>query len=98
MYVPARVPRYGEFLPVGWLFSLGSFLEKFKSDSIYLATFFHGTSSVLILKKMGWATFWAIFPLSHLVTLLLAAALSVMLSAEFRNGSIRHPRHFLRLF
>jgi hypothetical protein len=21
-----------------------------------------------------------------------------MLSAEFRNGSIRHPRHFLRLF
>jgi hypothetical protein len=26
-----------------------------------LGYFFHGTSCVLILKKMGWARFWAIF-------------------------------------
>jgi hypothetical protein len=33
------------------------------------ATFFHGTSLVLILAKNGWATFWATFSQTHLVTL-----------------------------
>jgi hypothetical protein len=53
------------------LFSLGSFLK------ILLATFFHGESNVLILAKMAWATLWAFFSQTHLVTLK-TAKLAVM--------------------
>jgi hypothetical protein len=39
----------------------GQFFEKCKCSPHFLATFFHGESFVLILTKMDWATFWAIF-------------------------------------
>jgi hypothetical protein len=40
---------------------------------LFLATFFHGKDYVLYCQKMGWATFWAIFSQTHLVTLLVSA-------------------------
>jgi hypothetical protein len=41
-----------------------------KSSAHSLATFFHGASNVLILRrKMGCAAFWATFSQTHLVTL-----------------------------
>jgi hypothetical protein len=35
--------------------------ENDRSRANFLATFFHGKSHVLILAKIGLATFWAIF-------------------------------------
>jgi hypothetical protein len=34
--------------------------------------FFRGKSFVLIMTKMGWATFWAIYSQTHLVTLIVS--------------------------
>jgi hypothetical protein len=47
----------------------GSFFENYSRSPYYWATFCHGKSSVLI-KKTGWATSWATFSQTHLVTLL----------------------------
>jgi hypothetical protein len=54
------VIRWGEFSPIGRLLTLGTNLKIIEVTKI-LGYFFHGTSCVLILKKMGWARFWAIF-------------------------------------
>jgi hypothetical protein len=40
----------------------GQFFYKFKSMAISLASFFHDTSMNNFDLKIGWATFWAIFP------------------------------------
>jgi hypothetical protein len=48
-------------LLIVWLFNLGSFFKKNRSSQNCWATFYHGTSYLFILKKMGRATFWAIF-------------------------------------
>jgi hypothetical protein len=45
-------------------------LKKFRSSPNFWATFFHGKSNVLLLTKMGWATFWAIFSQTLLVTVI----------------------------
>jgi hypothetical protein len=42
---------------------------KIRGEAQILGDFFHGISYVLILKKMGWATVWAILSQTHLVTL-----------------------------
>jgi hypothetical protein len=34
-----------------------------------MCSFFQSIGRVLMLAKMDWATFWAIFPQTHLVTL-----------------------------
>jgi hypothetical protein len=48
----------------------GRFYESYRSSPDFWATFSHWESYVLILTKMGLATFWAIFYLqSHLVTM-----------------------------
>jgi hypothetical protein len=53
---------------------MGSFSKKYKSSQKILVTFFDCKSSVLILTKMGWATYWAIFlqQQTHLVTLVVS--------------------------
>jgi hypothetical protein len=40
-----------------------------RNSAKFLATGFHGTSYVLILTKNGWASLWATFSKTHLVTL-----------------------------
>jgi hypothetical protein len=50
--VKARVTRLGKFLPIGRLFSLGSFIKTtFVSKNGLLFI------KVIILTKMGWPTF-----------------------------------------
>jgi hypothetical protein len=50
----------------------GHQLENYRSSAHFWATFFHGTSYtyVLILTKIGWASFWATFSQIRLVSLL----------------------------
>jgi hypothetical protein len=49
----ARVTRLGDFSPIGWLFSLGSFLENYCCSPKFLTSFFNGQSYVLILTNNG---------------------------------------------
>jgi hypothetical protein len=62
----------GEFsIAILRLFSwLGSFLKIAKAAKS-LDFLFHGKSHVCtyLVERMGWATFWAIFSQTHLVTL-----------------------------
>jgi hypothetical protein len=53
-------------------FSLGSVFKYYISSANFCATFFHGTSYPCINfdKKLVWATFWATFSQTHLVTLI----------------------------
>jgi hypothetical protein len=61
-----RVTRLGEFSPIGRPFPLDSVLKNIEVHSPFLGgTFFHGQFK----QKMGWATCWAIFSQTHLVTL-----------------------------
>jgi hypothetical protein len=60
----------GEFSPIGRLFSLGRFVKITEVAQSLGLTFFHETSCVLIWGKTGWATPYAIFSQTHLVTLL----------------------------
>jgi hypothetical protein len=49
------------------------FFENYKSSPHFGATFFRGYGYLSIITKMGWATFWAIFSQTHLVTLLITS-------------------------
>jgi hypothetical protein len=66
----------GEFSPNGLLFTLGSYLKITEVAHIFWLLY----SMVKFKRKVGpkivWATFWAIFSQTHLVTLLLISALS----------------------
>jgi hypothetical protein len=64
-----RVTRLVEFSLIGRLFSLISYFENGRSSPNLCATFLHGERSASILTKHVWATFWAIFSQTHLVTL-----------------------------
>jgi hypothetical protein len=48
----------------------GQFFENYTISPHFGATFFLSIDYVLISAKMGWATFWAIFSQTYLVTLL----------------------------
>jgi hypothetical protein len=48
---------------------LGSFMKKKTISPNLCTTNFQGKSYILILTKKGWATFWAIFQQTHLLTL-----------------------------
>jgi hypothetical protein len=65
------VTRLGDFSPIGRLFIWGSFviLNRLVRSQKNCATFFLRKNNALILEKMGWATFWSIFSLTYLVTL-----------------------------
>jgi hypothetical protein len=70
------VARSSEFSPTGNLIldlGWGSFFEKIRSSP---CTFFSGTYKLHINfdLRMGWATFWAIFSQTNLVTLFQARA------------------------
>jgi hypothetical protein len=58
--------RIGRIFATWAIVFLGHFLENYGSSRNLKATF----SSVLILTKMVWSTFWAIFSPTHRVTLL----------------------------
>jgi hypothetical protein len=47
-----RVTRSGEFSPIGWVFTLGSFFENCRNSPHIWATLFHGYVYTLILAKM----------------------------------------------
>jgi hypothetical protein len=55
-----------QILPNRWLFTFGSFLKITEVVHIFGLLFSHGSGYALILTKMYWATFWAIFPQTYL--------------------------------
>jgi hypothetical protein len=60
----------GEFSSIGRLFTLGSFIKITEKALFFLATFFHSKRyAYFSTKKIRWATIWAIFSPTHLVTL-----------------------------
>jgi hypothetical protein len=68
-----RVTRLGEFSTIRKLFTF----ENYKSIPHFRTTFFFSSVYALILTKMGWATFGAIFlqTMYHLVILILKSYL-----------------------
>jgi hypothetical protein len=59
----------GESSPIGRLFSLGSFLKAIEVSKVE-APFIHEKKLCTNFdKKNSWATFWAMFSQTHLVTL-----------------------------
>jgi hypothetical protein len=48
---------------------MSSLLKIFSSSSDFGATFFHNKMCALIMAKIGWAAFWAIFSQTHPVAL-----------------------------
>jgi hypothetical protein len=54
-----------------------------------VATLFHNKGNALLLAKMYWATFWAIFSQTHLVTLFVYAVHSVV-KITFREKPAIH--------
>jgi hypothetical protein len=60
--------RLDEFSPIGQLLAVGCFFENYTSSPSFGAIFPH--SIILIWKNMGWATFWATFSQTELVTLM----------------------------
>jgi hypothetical protein len=66
-----RVTRLGEFSPVGWLFSLGSFCENYRCTPKIIGLPFPWFKLCSHFpQKTDKATFWATFSQTHLVTLL----------------------------
>jgi hypothetical protein len=60
-------PDWANFRPFGHFFSLGSLLKITVVAHIF-GNVFHGKNDVIgFSKKTGWATFSAIFSLTHLV-------------------------------
>jgi hypothetical protein len=55
--------------------------KNYKVGQIFWATFYHSKCFVLILTKMGWAKFWAIFSQTH-VTLLTRARTIITITLE----------------
>jgi hypothetical protein len=66
-----RVTRWGEVSPIGWLFALGGFLKITEVAQMYALLFPNESVMKLFWQKTGWATFWATFSQTHLVTLFL---------------------------
>jgi hypothetical protein len=60
--------QIGIFFAHWEIVSFGQFCENYKSSPNFWANFFRRKSN--LDKKMGWATFWAIFAQTHLVTLI----------------------------
>jgi hypothetical protein len=58
-----------DFYSIRLSFTLASFFLKLSAVAHIFRLLFHGYSYVLILTKMGWATFWPTFKQTRLVTL-----------------------------
>jgi hypothetical protein len=65
----SRVTRLDEFCPNGSLFTLGSGLKITEVAHILELLFSTSPECIALGKKTGWATFWATFSRTHLVTL-----------------------------
>jgi hypothetical protein len=63
------VTRLGEFKFFGDIFGVVFFEKNPYVENIFRIPHFPGKSYVLIVTKMGWATFWATFSQTHLGTL-----------------------------
>jgi hypothetical protein len=48
----------------------GKLFENYKNNPIFATTFFHCKGYELVWRKTVWATDWAIFSQTHLVTLI----------------------------
>jgi hypothetical protein len=59
---------------------LAQYFENCRRRPNSLANFSHATKNELILIKMGWAKFWAIFSQNHLVTLSVSHVLGTLQS------------------
>jgi hypothetical protein len=68
--MPFRVNRLGEFLPIVWLFTLGSFNENHTRSPHFGLLFSVGKVVYQIWRKVGWATFWAILKRTYPVILM----------------------------
>jgi hypothetical protein len=69
----ARVTRLDEFSPLGGLFTWDNFDENYRrAQSLGLIFLPREKSYIGFDKKIGWATLWAIFSQTHLVTLTVA--------------------------
>jgi hypothetical protein len=64
-----RATRLGEFSHIGRLFTLDSVLKITKVAQFWGILFPRYQLCINFEQKMGWATFWAIFSQTHLVTL-----------------------------
>jgi hypothetical protein len=64
------VTRFGEFLPLGRFFALGSSFENDRSSQYFWAAFSTVKAMYKFGQKTGWAAFWAILSQNHLVTLM----------------------------
>jgi hypothetical protein len=58
----------GEFSTIGWLFTLGSFVKITEVANI-IGLLFPTLKLCINFQKMDWATFWATFSQTRLVTL-----------------------------
>jgi hypothetical protein len=64
-----RVTRLGDFLHMGGCFFFGPISENHRTSPDFWAAYSYGKSNVLILTKIGRATFWTIFSQTHVFTL-----------------------------
>jgi hypothetical protein len=79
------VTRLCEFLPNGRLLSLGSFIKITEVAPYFGILFFQSIAYVLILTKIGWATFWGVFLQTHLVAL---AESQVLIATSPQNKNL----------
>jgi L-lactate permease len=95
----ARVTRCFEMFAHWTIVFIGQWFENYKS---FWAAFLNSVSYASILTRMAWATFWATFPRTHLVTLMTAhtmrkkfgpgVLLEKMESSENQDISSNHRR------
>jgi hypothetical protein len=88
------VTGLGENSPIVRLIALVSFSEKFRSSPNFFGRFVPREKLCMykIKRKMNWATLWAIFPQTHLVTLV-----GLGLLPSEHEGKL-FSRHFFRHF
>jgi hypothetical protein len=69
--LPTRVTRFGDFSPLGSMFTLAVFCENYRSSTDIIGLLL-STEKLLckLSQKKDWATFCATFSQTHLVALL----------------------------
>jgi hypothetical protein len=82
-----RVTSLGKFSPIRVLFTVGSFSKITEVEKNYVPLFsvVKVTYVLILTKKTGWATFWAILLQTHLVTLIGPEAIKYLFRARKRS-------------
>jgi hypothetical protein len=98
IWIICRVTRLGELSPIGWLFTWGSFLQIIEIAQIIGLLISTVKVTFKLWLKTAWATFWAIFSQTHLVTLIICSKqCSCATAVSFvRNSSTRRTRRSKR--